>query len=392
MHLTSHVDLLTRCPGESSTARIDAIVVPTHRPAGYLTAAVQLARELNCPLLALCSGDSTADGAVSLFEGVDGAAVTVSSTPRHALLRLRTQHPLSLLAQPYVDTGNKRNVGLLLGRLLGWHRILFLDDDIRALAAADVGGVAAAVVSRGLPVVGWRYQEFPDNSVVCHALRSSEHPQDVFIAAGALLVDLTGELPFFPSVYNEDWLFLHDFAVRGEVGLAGDVTQVSYQPFHDPRRATQEEFGDVLAEGLYALIHDGRSVLVGCLPGHWVGVIASRRDLLAGIQDRLRERRRRLTHTWNGYEIDSVLTSVAAASQALGQVTPDDLAYFTSQWRYDQYCWNARLHRLPRFQQISDALCWLGITDVHLSGRLVSEMAGGVDPLRPADCGSTSES
>ncbi len=368
--------MLVPCSGRRPPERIDAIVVPTKRPASFLTAAIALARELDCPLIVLCSGDSQAQAAVSLFGATDGGAVTFYSTLKHPLLSLRTQRPVTALAQPYLDTANKRNLGLLLGRMLGWRRVLFLDDDIRALTAAEVAAAAAAL-SPDLPVVGWRYPEFPDNSVVCHARRSSGQEQDVFMAAGALLVELTGALPFFPPVYNEDWLFIHDFVLRRAVGLAGNVTQVGYDPFHDPHRARQEEFGDVLAEGLYALIHDRRSVLVGCLPSYWVGVLAERRDLLAGICRRLWWRRIRHRRTGNGYEIAAVLRSLAAARAALGRVTAIELAEYTSQWRYDVFCWNARLHRLPRFARLVDALAWLEVTDVHLA---VLETDGAVGP------------
>jgi hypothetical protein len=369
-HRTSHRSLLTRVPRTILAEDIDAVVVPTNRPVRYLTEAVELARELRCPILVLCSGESKAASVGDVFSKVAGAAVTVSSTPRHPLLELRTHRLLSSSAETYLDTGNKRNVALLLGRLLGWRRVLFMDDDIRGLAAVAVRNAAAANGHGGVRSAGWMYRDFPDNSVACHALRSSGLRQDVFIGAGALLVELDGWLPFFPPVYNEDWLFWHDFAVRGELGLAGAARQIRFDPFDDPQRAHREEFGDVLAEGLYALIHQRRSVLVGCLPAYWKDVIEERRRMLAGTERRLWQLRERGTHTRNGYQITRVLRSVAASHAALDAVTTQDLAEFTSLWRYDLYCWNARLHHLPRFSRLTDALGWLGITDVHRSGEV----------------------
>jgi hypothetical protein len=368
-HRTSHRALLTHVPRDHLPGQVDAVVVPTIRPISYLIEAVDLARALRCPILLLCSGESKAAAVAEvLFTAAAGAAVTISSTPRHPLLELRTQRLLSSSAEPYLDTGNKRNVALLLGRLMGWHRMLFLDDDIRELSESAVRGAATAVAPQGMQVVGWRSLNFPDNSVACHALRSSGLRQDVFIGAGALLVELDGWLPFFPPVYNEDWLFWHDFAVRRELGLAGKVKQLGFDPFDDPQRAHREEFGDVLAEGLYALMHRRRSVLVGCLPSYWPDVIHERRKMLAGTERRLWSLREGGTHTRNGHEITRVLRSVAASQAALSIVTPQDLAEFTSLWRFDLYCWNARLHHLPRFSRIMDALSWLGITDVHLAG------------------------
>jgi hypothetical protein len=356
---------------------VDAVVVPTNRPIENLTFAVDLARELGCQIVVLCSGQSRALATEVMFRTVGGAAVTVASTPRHPLFGFRTRRLLQSSAAPYLDTSNKRNVALLLGRMLGWQRVLFLDDDIRGLSARQVERAAATLGPRGTRIIGWRPLDFPDNSVACHALRSVARPrdlltgrrQDVFIGAGALLVDLIGRMPFFPPVYNEDWLFWHDLVVRREVGCLGSVRQLEFDPFLDPQRATGEEFGDVLAEGLYELVHQDRSVLIGCLPGYWAGVIRRRREMLDGIESRLWDRRRRWTHTRDGYEIVKVLGSVAAARAALDRLTAEGLAEFVAAWRYDQFHWNARLHLLPRFEELAEALDWLGIADVHLAGR-----------------------
>jgi hypothetical protein len=369
-HRSSHSGLLTPVPDGRLPGDVDAVVVPTNRPIRYLSEAIALAQSLSCPILVLCSGQSRAAGAGALFESAVGVALTVSSTPRHPLLSLRTQRLLSSLAEPYLDTGNKRNVALLLGRLMGWQRLLFLDDDIRELTADQVRQAASALAPNGMHVVGWKFFDFPDNSVACHALRASGARQDVFIGAGALLVELTSPVPFFPPVYNEDWLFCHDSAVRRQLGLAGEVKQLDYDPFDDPHRARQQEFGDVLAEGLYALIHDRRSVLIGSLPGYWHEVIAQRQAMLARLDGRLWHLRRRRTRTWDGHEIGRVLRSVAASREALDLLTAEDFAEFVGAWRYDLYRWNARLHGLPRFSRITDALSWLGITDVYLSGIL----------------------
>ena len=273
---TSHRSLLPRVWGRSGSGVVDAVVVPTNRPISSLAFAVELARELGCPILVLCSGESRAAAMQARFAPINGAAVTVSSTPRHPMLSLRTQRLLSSAAGPYLDTSNKRNVALLVGRMLGWQRVLFLDDDIHGLTAQQVRRAASVVHRDGVRMVGWRPVNYPDNSVACHALRSSGRRQDVFIGAGALLVELTGDLPHFPPIYNEDWLFWHDQVVGRRIKRLGRVKQTRYDPYADPQRARREEFGDVLAEGLYELVHRRRSVLVGCLPAYWDDVIRRR--------------------------------------------------------------------------------------------------------------------
>lgn len=343
-------------------------MVPTHRPVAFLEAAIALATDLRCPLLVLCNGESRAR-AVEWGPDVEGTAVTLPPVHRHPLLALRTHGSVPILQGPYLDSANKRNIGLLLGRSLGWENLLFLDDDISALSARHVRRAVAALRSAsGLRMVGWRPTDFPDNSVVCHALRSSGGRQDVFIGVGALLVDLTGPIPFFPPVYNEDWLFWHDDVARRQVAHLGRVRQVRYDPYADPQRARREEFGDVLAEGLYELIHQRRSVLVGCLPPYWIDVIRRREQVIGEVEQRLWRRRARHERTRDGHDVGTVLRAMAASREALASVTAQDLAEFTALWRHDLFTWNARLHQVPRHANLTDALAELNLTDVHPAG------------------------
>jgi hypothetical protein len=363
-HRSSHLSLLQPHPGGKQFGSVDAVVVPTRRPADLLVPAIDLTRGLNCPIVVLCSGDSRAPAAGSLLTDVVGVAATVASTPRSSLLDLHTHRFASALSGPYLDTGNKRNVALLLGRMLGWKRMLFVDDDIRGLEADDVTRVAAGVGPAGLQAVGWPYSEFPDNSVVCHALRSSGQPQEVFPGSGALLIALSGWLPFFPPVYNEDWLFLHDFVKRGQVGSARNIRQLPFDPF-DPARARREEFGDVLAEGLFNLIHVHRSVSVAMFPSYWDEVLLERRLLLAGILDRLT---RPAASSRETRQCEKEFVAVRAGQDQLNRISAWSLAEFVGAWRYDLYRWNARLQGLPRFDRITEALTWLGVTDVQVVG------------------------
>ena len=63
-------------------------------------------------------------------------------------------------------------------------------------------------------------------------------------------------MPFFPEQYNEDWFFFSRLTARRDLAHVGYATQAPYDPFADPVRAQQEEFGDLLAEGLYALFEN----------------------------------------------------------------------------------------------------------------------------------------
>ena len=108
--------------------------------------------------------------------------------------------------------------------------------------------------------VGFTIEDYPDNSVVCHAHRLSGERQETFPGGSALILDVGQFDGPFPAIYNEDWLFLYDAVRNGSLGVGGPLRQLRYQPFENARRAASEEFGDVIAEGLFRLIHEGRDI------------------------------------------------------------------------------------------------------------------------------------
>ena len=129
-----------------ATLALDAIIVPASRPAQNLEQAITLARAADCALLILCSqklepaevhqllGERSFNGAI---------VVKLPKDYRHELLEFRAlesiRGDLPTACSSYVtDLSTKRNVGLLLARMLGWRRIFFLDDDIRDISHLDL--------------------------------------------------------------------------------------------------------------------------------------------------------------------------------------------------------------------------------------------------------------
>ena len=156
------------------------------------------------------------------------------------------------------DLSLKRNIGLALSKMLGWDRIAFLDDDIHSLEAADIR--AAAGLLDQFNMVGLGNQGYPDNSVVCHALREVGIHQATFVGGGAMVVPGGRTTTFFPDIYNEDWFFLLDEGGLSPTAVTGRMVQEPYDPFRTTERAFGQEFGDCLAEGIYALLDEGGKV------------------------------------------------------------------------------------------------------------------------------------
>jgi hypothetical protein len=253
------------------------------------------------------------------------------------------------------DLSRKRNLALVLSRMAGWHRVLFLDDDIHALEATDANA-AARLVGR-YDAVGLENHGFPDNSVVCHAYREVGGAQGQFVGGGALAVGPLWTRSFFPETYNDDWLFLLGDSPRPDIALTGGMKQKVFDPFADPDRARGEEFGDCLAEGLYWLL-DGHLSLEHADMAHWTAFLGRRRRFI----DRLMLRVRRVIH--DADRRAKLLASLQVAQETNEKITPELCAEYVSCWRSDLANWQNFIDDLPTGLGVDAALDQLGLSGV----------------------------
>lgn len=344
----AHADLLSRRPGAAGQT-LDAIIVSAFRPAENLLTAMRLAAETDLRLVLVCSGAAGPAAVRRLAASIDRLRYAVLPLP-HAWAGDSLNHRSDRYAGGaggLGDLSTKRNLGLVLAHLLAWRSILFLDDDIRDLTPALLDRAVAALPPGG--AVGMPAYEFPDNSVVCHANRRTGYQQDVFVSGSALVVNCTETTPFFPRIYNEDWLFLAPTVARGAVTAMGSTRQLAYEPFADPGLAAAQEFGNVVADGLMTLLHHG-DMATASRAVYWKEFLSRRREFIAGIAGRTRS------------DDHTVLAAVAAAECRRAQITTDELAGWVADWRHDLDTWPARLERLPRHLTLANALVRLGLS------------------------------
>lgn len=361
-HIESHATLLQQPAGTAATGarpsrRLDAIIVPTIRP-WSLGPAVRLAGELGCALVVLCSTADQEEEAWAEGQAHQGALLVTHVPPllKPELLGLATfGHPENdIQPSSHVDIARKRNVGLLLSRLSGWRTVMFLDDDVTGMVAAQV--TAAAGLTERYQVAGFCITDYPDNSVVCHAHRLAGGSQGVFPGGSAMVLDMASVSTMFPPIYNEDWLFLFDAAQRRSVVRAGTLWQLEYEPFSDWVRAAREEFGDVIAEGLYRLLHEHGSVADADGP-YWRDVLARRQALIDDIAARLLDQ-------GNDPVIGYALMSLTAARKRLDAINELACLSFVRTWRMDVEAWQGRLARLPALGDLASAAKFLELPDL----------------------------
>lgn len=338
---------------------LDAIIVPGTRPAAYLDHAVTLARAAECSLVVVCSQDL--DGrevkeylAARSFAG----AIVIDLPPGYShplfffprLLKIRDQLPAEC-SYHITDLSMKRNIGLVLARMLGWQRIFFLDDDIRDIAYPDLQRTVNMLSS--FSAAGMWVTQFPDNSIVCHANRMTGGSQDVFVSGAALAVDCDSDIGFFPDIYNEDWLFFFDAASRGELGNSYlKATQLTYYPFANAKRAAWQEFGDLLAEGLYALLHLGMNV-GEATNTYWGFFLEARRSFLEATLSRAEEASPDMR--------DEIIASLQRALKCLNGINPDLCVRYVEAWRQDLRSWKRQWIEIPVLPSVEAALVELGL-------------------------------
>jgi hypothetical protein len=341
-HHGSHRDLLWVADDAGRRQGIDAIIVPTARPPAYLTEAATLAHALGCTLLTLHSKQwtSAAKAAQRLSQDIDLLAVDIGDP---AQLRLPDWETSRLLAgtvfERRTDTGAKRNVALLLSRMLGWSRVLFLDDDITKLDPDDVRRASGLLDTYN--AVGLHVRGFPDHSVVCHAYRQAGGSQQSFIGGGALAVHLERSNSFFPDIYNDDWFFLLGDKGIQPVGVTGTVWQHPYDPFRNPDRARAEELGDVLAEGIYWLLDQGGSV-ADADQAHWARFLPRRKRFISRVLEMVEQDR--------ALESAERERRIAALKGSLGRlrlISPELCENYLRAWAADRQCWHRHLQKSP---------------------------------------------
>lgn len=363
----THTELLeSSClPTSSAGTSLDAIIVPAARPAENLKTTIELAKETDARLVVLCSFRTHANEVRALLREHRLREPAVVEMPQEwdswILGNLETTRWVhdgpgkGVCRTRNSDLSMKRNTGLLLARMLGWERVFFMDDDIRAVPADTVLATVALLGAsgHGYRTAGLSVQKYPDNSVVCHARREVGEYQDVFVSGSALAVDCRVPFDFFPDLYNEDWLFFHRDAAEERLATPGSLAeQLPYDPFADPQRAASQEFGDVIAEGLYALLHKGLGPEAAD-EDYWEQFLESRTAVLHDVIRRLPAARPELR--------EKISKAIGAAQQVLWAITAGMCAEYLAAWQRDLGRWDKRLANLPGASSLDGALETMGL-------------------------------
>jgi len=321
-------------------------------------------------LVILCSKQTKADQVaerVSTSPGARAIIVEIGTSWEHP--KFPTQTSSDVFRKPNggraSDLSAKRNIGLLLARLHGWNKIVFVDDDVTLSRTDNIARLAGQLDRH--QVAGMIVRHYPDNSVVCHARRAARLPQDVFLTGAVLGVHCNNlPLSFFPDIYNEDWFFFAREAASRELRKVGLATQLEYDPYGSPDRARQEEFGDLLAEGLFSLMGEvDPSVRFGeqvraANDAYWSRFIEARHNVIAETMDLLSVA---VERSGDNGRLSSALVSLTAAQNHLDHmITAEDCVSFVDAWQDDLEQWQSFSSGVNNVGSTRDAMDFLQLS------------------------------
>ncbi|HEX4812783.1 MAG TPA: hypothetical protein VFV66_08525 [Nonomuraea sp.] len=338
---------------------IDALIMPTSRAGARIDGASRLAETLGCALVVLGSKSSDVKDMATIAWMGSADAVGIEMTGTTLARRLPGWRTSGVIEDagylPSTDLSMKRNLALLLAHQVGWTKLFFLDDDISIEEPNDIrraGGLMENYAAVGLTIGG-----FPDCSVIGHVVRGLGDQHREFLGGGAIAVTPQRVRSFFPEIYNEDRMYLLNASGLSRVTMTGRAIQDSYDPFDDPTRAGAEEFGEVIAGGLYYLS------LTGALPreanqDYWRAYKAARDKALVHVLARTRESPKPPS------EKQKISDAIYAARQSLAGITPELCAAYVVEWHRDQVRWQLHLRMFPTGLSIREALAALGLTGI----------------------------
>lgn len=239
---------------------------------------------------------------------------------------LTSQHRLTSSYCTLWDLPEKRNYALLFARRKGYKSILLIDDDIRQVTQSSA--CKGTRLLNRYNVSGCFVSDFPDTSVHGHLERIANREIFPFLSGSFLFISPLRTQGFFPCIYNEDWLFMLPYILERSICSFGTIKQMAYDPFCDLSKADFQEFGEIVAEGLYGLVKTGDYGRRYRLET-WERVIQQRLATLAELS-RILDR-----HNY-GLIIDAII-------KANTMITPIDCVDFVTGWESDITVWNEYL-------------------------------------------------
>ena len=309
--------------------RLEAIYVPYKNRCSNLVDLLQLLSFFDGPIYLMISKDSTHPLLPDSLS-TNARMLYVEENFHAFFANLRTSnHRCTIADSSKWDLPLKRSFAITHAVAHGYEKMLFIDDDIRPESASELA--IGATCLEQWTIAGCFVDEFIDTSVFGHLKRVAGEEVHPFLSGSFLFVKPANTVGFFPCIYNEDWLFMLPQVLNASICSFGSVAQIPFDPFNDVKRPGFQEFGDIVAEGLYSLAasnaYDCRFDLQ-----FWRRAILERQELFGELARSLTS----IAHQ----------RIIAAALAANRSISPEDCHRFVFDWEQDQVTWRDYMSNL----------------------------------------------
>lgn len=341
-------------------------------------------------IIFLCSGDAKKEDVATIAKAYPALKWFAMDGPyNYDVYGKDFETPYSSIAFGKTnDLAEKRNIGLLLGRAMGWEGVFLLDDDL-AITKQHLLKVKSLLFYSNASLVGFNARSFPDHSVAVHARRLVSDPIDSFIGSGAMAVRTNKSLPsFYPHIYNEDWLFMLMYSLLGyDVVWAGTIKQEVYNPFKNLQRANNEEPGDILGESLTLLAMALRretkkyatfeevvtKILKIANESFWEKEISKRISFIQQTRDGIQKRGILTPYRRQALKaLDSSLERLIG-TDVKGGIRAVELADWVRRWARDLKKWNA-MEPVEHCRSLAEAIEALGMKNEFIEGHKTTSL------------------
>ena len=309
---------------------LDAIYVPSRGRNHYISNLLGSLSDFKTPIYLLpSSGDDLPQDITSV-----GANLRLLSFQELEFLWVVRQqksqsNPVFGVSDEHWDLPLKRNYALWHACKNRFHRILLLDDDIREVDSELLQAGTNALSQ--WDIVGLFVDSFPDTSVIGHVELSAGEFVWPFLSGSCLFVQTDRPVGFFPQIYNEDWIFMAPEIAQGHVLSLGSVKQVPYDPFCDDSLSVFQEPGEIIGDGLFALlaVGDYERRLESTA---WTELLSLRRSWLRDLAGLVQGQPQ--------------CKMVEKALEKCEMISANDCVIFIEDWEHDRIRWERSLKEL----------------------------------------------
>jgi hypothetical protein len=243
----------------------------------------------------------------------------------------------------YWTLGYCRNYALVLAKLLGFQRVIMIDDDIIFRGAKQVFNILSAL-SR-FDIVGARTIGMPDDSVVGHLIRALGLEQDEFISGQFVGIDISAVDYYFPNIYNEDWVFFLFQTATSSLARISEVEQLAFDPFRNFRRKSLfQEFGEIAVDGVFNAVVAKKDLSLLYTKDFWTDVCRERAKLLEELSEVVKSHPNRRV-------FELILKGLQRYHLS---IHPEQFRLFFENYRDSLSDWHTLLSTLSRYGEIED--------------------------------------